>query len=109
MIHRTVETAEHLFAAGDVEGARGLLEGVIATLPYGPARADTLRRLATVRYWQDGWDAAAALLVEAEGQLGNDPGSRRRSERLSLTSPSNAARQPSPTSEPEPRSILQGT
>jgi DNA-binding CsgD family transcriptional regulator/predicted ATPase len=60
---RTVAAAEQHHAAGDIERARALLEGLLEQLPPGALRARALLQLARTR--MDDFDASAALLREA--------------------------------------------
>jgi DNA-binding CsgD family transcriptional regulator len=67
-VRRGVESAGHLFDAGNAIRARDVLLEMAAAVPHGPARADILRRLADVSwmevdivrgYLDDGLDDAA--------------------------------------------------
>ena len=62
---RGVRAAEHHIHAGDRPRARALLEAILAEAPPGPARSDALRLLAEIRYNEDGFADALALLEEA--------------------------------------------
>ena len=57
-------------AAGNLGRARELLEGLVSSIPPGTARADALRRLATVRYRQDSPAVAAEVLTRALAEAG---------------------------------------
>ncbi len=64
---RTVAAAEQHSAAGDLARARSILEELLEKLPVGPIRGQALLELARVR--KDDFDASAALLDEALGQV----------------------------------------
>lgn len=68
---QSAAAAYHL-AAGDLPRARALLEGLASRLPPGTARADALRRLATVRYRQSSPAVAAELLSKALDEAGSE-------------------------------------
>lgn len=67
---RRVLLARHLFASGDSERARALLEAAVATLPAGPDRAAALQALAIVRLHDDSYAEAAACLEQALAEAG---------------------------------------
>lgn len=69
---RTLAAAEDYFYAGDRGRARGLLEDLIGELPASPLRADALRLLAEIRFYDDSWPAAVPLLEEALSLAGSD-------------------------------------
>ena len=62
---RGVRAAEHHIHAGDRPRARALLETILEDAPPGPTRSDALRLLAEIRYNEDGFADALALLEEA--------------------------------------------
>ena len=70
---RKTAAAAYQTAAGNLGRARELLEGLASSMPPGTARADALRRLATVRYRQDSPAVAAELLTHALTEAGQDP------------------------------------
>ena len=69
---RKAAAAAHQMAAGNLDRARELLEGLASSMPPGTARADALRRLAMVRYRQDSPSIAADLLTRALEEAGRD-------------------------------------
>ena len=69
---RKAAAAAYQMAAGNLGRARELLEGLVSGIPPGTARADALRRLATVRYRQDSPAVAAELLTRALAEAGQD-------------------------------------
>lgn len=64
---RTVAAAQQHYAAGDLAKARSILEELLESLPSGPVRGQALLALARVR--KDDFDASAALLDQALGQV----------------------------------------
>jgi DNA-binding CsgD family transcriptional regulator/KaiC/GvpD/RAD55 family RecA-like ATPase len=77
---RTLAAAEDYFYAGDRGRARALLTGLLGERAAGALRADALRLLAELRYYDDSWPAAAPLLVEALAIGDLNPGRRARIE-----------------------------
>lgn len=75
---RVMETADHLFAAGDTATARDLLESLITSLAAGPVRAGVLNQLATIAYSLSGFADAERLLVQALEEAGDDDSMRSR-------------------------------
>ena len=69
---RKAAAAAYQMAAGNLGRARELLEGLASSMPPGTARADALRRLATVRYRQDSPAVAAELLTRALEEANED-------------------------------------
>ena len=69
---RKTAAAAYQMAAGNLGRARELLEGIASSMPPGTARADTLRRLAMVRYRQDSPAVAAELLTRAAEEAERD-------------------------------------
>jgi DNA-binding CsgD family transcriptional regulator len=69
---RSLAGAEHLFHAGDLAGARALGEQVLAAEPDRALRARALRLLGEIRYHEDSFPEAIALLEEALAELGGD-------------------------------------
>ena len=67
-----VRAAEHHFDAGDLGRAQELLARAIPRLPKGNPRADALRLLAEIRYHDDSYPEARALLEKARGEGGLD-------------------------------------
>ena len=59
-----VRVAEHRFDAGDVRAAVRLLEEAVATLPPGPACAEALLLLGEIRYKDNSFPDALALLEQ---------------------------------------------
>jgi DNA-binding CsgD family transcriptional regulator len=70
---RNLEAAEHHFDAGDAGRAIALLEETIASSPPGPGRAETLYRLASMR-WMNLERGVRAPLEQALSEVGDDPG-----------------------------------
>ena len=64
---RTLQAAEHLYRAGDLQHARQLLDGLRAEVSAGDRRARVLRLLAEIRYNEDSFAEATTLLEEALG------------------------------------------
>jgi DNA-binding CsgD family transcriptional regulator len=62
---RTLAAAHLHLLAGDLPRSRLLLETLLAALPRGLARAETLTKLAEVRLLMDDWGAAEALYRQA--------------------------------------------
>lgn len=73
---RRIEAAEYHFEAGDTARARSLLEQVVADSPPGPARADALFRLGTVRGETETLPMGVELYREALGEAGDSPSLR---------------------------------
>ena len=69
---RQASAAAYQMSAGNLGRARALLEGLASGLPAGTARAEALRRLATVRYRQDSPAVAADLLTRALEETEDD-------------------------------------
>jgi DNA-binding CsgD family transcriptional regulator len=69
---RGVRAAEHHIHAGDRPRARALLEELLTDAPRGATRADALRLLAEIRYHEDSFAEAVALLDEA-AEFAEDP------------------------------------
>jgi DNA-binding CsgD family transcriptional regulator len=69
---RSVDAADHLFAAGDTERAITLLEDALACAAPGPERASILHRLGTVLTHARGPRDGIALLEEALVHTGGD-------------------------------------
>ncbi|HEY7077412.1 MAG TPA: AAA family ATPase [Solirubrobacteraceae bacterium] len=67
-----VRAAEHHLDAGDAARAQELLDEAVPTLPSGAARARALLLLAEIRYQDDSYPEARALLEEARVQEGVD-------------------------------------
>jgi DNA-binding CsgD family transcriptional regulator len=65
---RTVEAADHVYAAGDSARAVALLEDALAELAPGPARASILHRLAAVQTEATGPREGVELYLEALSQ-----------------------------------------
>lgn len=76
---RTFAAAEDYFYAGDRSRARSLLEEMLSEVSASPLRAEALRLLAEVHYYDDSWPTAVPLLQEAR-ELTDDPGRRVRIE-----------------------------
>jgi DNA-binding CsgD family transcriptional regulator len=72
IVRRATAAAEHLFAVGEVDRAGELLVELGRSLPAGPLRAMTFRRLAQVRAFQSGFREAVALLQRALAEAGED-------------------------------------
>jgi DNA-binding CsgD family transcriptional regulator len=62
---RSVRAAEYRFHAGEVAGARDLLESVLLEAPNGPARADALRLLGEILYHEQSFPEAVRLFEQA--------------------------------------------
>ena len=75
---RILLAAEEYFYAGDRGRARALLEHALVELPISPLRADALRLLAELRFYDDSWPAAVPLLEEALRVAGIDAEQRAR-------------------------------
>jgi DNA-binding CsgD family transcriptional regulator len=73
---RRIGLAQCHFDAGDPGQARALIEAVVAGLPAGPVRAETLWLLAVVRLHDDSYREAAGYLEQARDEAGPDPGLR---------------------------------
>jgi DNA-binding CsgD family transcriptional regulator len=69
---RSVDAAEHLFAAGDVARAIALLEDALAGAAPGPERASILHRLGTVLTHARGPREGIARLEEALSHTGGE-------------------------------------
>lgn len=67
---RTIQAAEHHFAAGDSAQARTLLERAVNALAAGPVRARALAVLGTLRCREDSYADGAALLEQALAESG---------------------------------------
>jgi DNA-binding CsgD family transcriptional regulator len=68
---RTLAVAEAAFEAGDAGRARELLEGMRASLPAGPERAEVLLRLGVIAQTED-FEMSVDLLRAAERESGDD-------------------------------------
>ncbi|MGH7481104.1 MAG: hypothetical protein ACRELV_03040, partial [Longimicrobiales bacterium] len=75
---RTMEAADHHFAAGDAAAAESLLQGLVASLAAGPLRADALNRLAGTTVTLGRFDDAAHLLEQALEEPGADDATKSR-------------------------------
>lgn len=73
---RLFDAAEHLFVAGDRQGARRLLAQILEECSPGLERARALRLLAEVRYNDDSFPEAGRLLRMALPEAGDDPAER---------------------------------
>jgi DNA-binding CsgD family transcriptional regulator len=69
---RTMVATDALWVAGETSRARGLLDGLAATMAPGPERAHTLRQLARARAYEDGFVAALDPLERALEEVGHD-------------------------------------
>jgi DNA-binding CsgD family transcriptional regulator len=72
---RGVDCARYRFEAGDTQRARQLLEEVVEFLPRGRDRAEALRLLGTIR-WYDSREEAGRLFAEAFHEAGDEPALR---------------------------------
>jgi DNA-binding CsgD family transcriptional regulator len=72
---RGVECARYRFEAGDTQQARHLLEEAAEVLPQGGDRAEALRLLGTIR-WYDSREEAGRLFDEAFQEAGDEPAIR---------------------------------
>jgi DNA-binding CsgD family transcriptional regulator len=69
---RSADAGYYHFESGDSRRALALLEVVVAELPAGAERADTLIRLARVRSYSDDLEAATELFLQAAEEAGAD-------------------------------------
>ena len=68
---RTVQTAEYLFHAGELQRAREMLEGVLRAAS-GRERVDALRLLGEIRWHEENFPEAIRLFEEALEHVGED-------------------------------------
>ncbi len=73
LLRRGIDAAEYRLHAGDVAGARRMINEVLATGGHGEGRARALRVLGEIEYADTGYRAAAAAFEEAVATAGNDP------------------------------------
>jgi len=78
---RQSAAAAYQMAAGNLGRAKALLEDLVSRIPPGIARAEMLRRLATVRYRLESPAVAAELLTRALEEAGQDAPLKARIER----------------------------
>jgi tetratricopeptide (TPR) repeat protein len=71
---RTVQSAEFLFHAGELPGAREMLEEALRDAPSGHERVDALRLLGEIRYHEDSYPEAIRIFGEALEHAGDDLG-----------------------------------
>jgi DNA-binding CsgD family transcriptional regulator len=71
-LRRTTAAAEYHFEAGDMARAHTLLDEVVAAAPPGHTRAEALRRLGNIRYYDDS-RAAVDVFLRALDDGGEDP------------------------------------
>jgi hypothetical protein len=69
---RRIMTAEYRMRAGDVPGARTLLEAVLRSSPAGKRSAEALRLMGSLTLGGDDLVEAERLLIEALSQTGDD-------------------------------------
>ncbi len=69
---RRIMTAEYRMRAGDVPGARGLLEAVLRSSPAGRRPAEALRLMGSLTLGGEDLVEAERLLIEALSQAGDD-------------------------------------
>ena len=69
-VRRRLRSARQLALAGDTRAATVTLEGLIASLPAGPERADALVQLGELK--EDNLEAATALLEQALAETRDD-------------------------------------
>jgi tetratricopeptide (TPR) repeat protein len=62
---RRVRAAEYRYHAGELAGARDLLEAVVKEAPAGHVRADALRVLGEIRYYEQSFPEAVELFGQA--------------------------------------------
>ncbi len=62
---RRVRAAEYRYHAGELPGARELLEAVLREAPTGPIRADALRMLGEICYHEQSFPQAVELFAQA--------------------------------------------
>lgn len=77
---RTVRAAQYHFEAGETSRGRALLEGIVRDTPAGPDRAEALRLLGTIR-WYDSAADARSLFTQALDEAGSDESLRASVER----------------------------
>jgi len=69
---RRVRAAEYRYHAGELPGARDLLEAVLREAPAGHVRADALRVLGEIRYYEHSFPEAVELFRQALEHGGGD-------------------------------------
>ena len=70
---RAIQAAEYKFHAGDLRGARGMLEPLLVEVTSGSVRADMLRLLGEIRFHEDSFFEAIRLFEEALQHTSDDP------------------------------------